>query len=114
MQAFLLDAAGGEATGTASLLSSILPLVLIFGVFYLLLIRPQKKREKQVQEMRSNLEVGDEIITIGGIIGRVVNIKDDWLVLETGSDRVKVRITRWAVQTNSSPKDAPASSELEK
>ena len=54
--------------------------------------------------MRSKLEVGDEIVTIGGIIGRVVNIKDETIVIETGSDRSKIRITRWAVQQNNSAK----------
>ena len=68
------------------------------------LIRPQKKKEKEIQLMRSKLEVGDEIVTIGGIIGRVVNIKDETIVIETGSDRSKIRITRWAVQQNNSAK----------
>jgi len=81
-------------------LTQFLPLILIVAVFYFLMIRPQKKREKQTQEMRSKLEVGDEIITVGGIVGRVVSIKDDTLVIETGTDRSKLRIAKWAIQTN--------------
>ena len=74
----------------------------MFAILYFFMIRPQKKKEKEIQLMRSKLEVGDEIVTIGGIIGRVVNIKDETIVIETGSDRSKIRITRWAVQQNNS------------
>ncbi|NMA06778.1 MAG: preprotein translocase subunit YajC [Ruminococcaceae bacterium] len=79
-------------------LSSILLMVAMVGIFYFLLIRPQKKREKKTQEMRSSIEVGDGITTVGGIVGRVVSIKDETLLIETGSDRSKLRIQRWAVQ----------------
>ena len=92
----------------ASILGSFLPLILIFVIFYFMLIRPQKKQEKKTQQMRASLEVGDEIITVGGIIGIVVVVKDDYLVIETGSDRSKIRITRWAVQANNTPHEAPA------
>ena len=73
-------------------------MVAMVGIFYFLLIRPQKKREKKTQEMRSSIEVGDGITTVGGIVGRVVSIKDETLLIETGSDRSKLRIQRWAVQ----------------
>lgn len=76
----------------------------MFAILYFFMIRPQKKKEKEIQLMRSKLEVGDGIVTIGGIIGRVVNIKDETIVIETGSDRSKIRITRWAVQQNNSAK----------
>ena len=76
----------------------------MFAILYFFMIRPQKKKEKEIQLMRSKLEVGDEIVTIRGIIGRVVNIKDETIVIETGSDRSKIRITRWAVQQNNSAK----------
>ncbi len=91
--------------GTLAMLSSFLPFILIIGVFYFMMIRPQKKREKAVQAMRSSVEVGDEIVTAGGIIGRVVSIKEDSVVLETGSDRSKIRIARWAIQTNNTVHD---------
>lgn len=98
----LLDAAAMPAGAIGSIVS-FLPLVLIFVIFYFMLIRPQKKREKETQSMRSNLEVGDEIVTIGGVIGTIVSLRDDNILIETGSDRNKMRITRWAVQQNNTP-----------
>ena len=88
-----------------ALLVQLLPLALIFVVFYFLLIRPQKKRDKETQNMRNNIQVGDEIVTAGGIIGRVVSIKEDNVVIETGNDRSKVRIKRWAIQSNETVHD---------
>ncbi len=106
---YLLDAApasdAAAAGGGLYLLMNLLPLVLIFVVFYFLLIRPQRKRDKEIQKMRSSLEVGDEVITSGGIIGRVVSLREDTLVIETGSDRSKIRIQRWAVQSNNTIHD---------
>lgn len=109
MMNFLLTAAdpAAQGGGTALMLIQIAPLILIFVVFYFMLIRPQKKKEKEIQQMRSSLEVGDEIITSGGIIGRVVSLKDDSLVIETGSDRSKIRITRYAVAQNNTIHDNP-------
>lgn len=75
-------------------------------MFYFFMIRPQKKREKEVEKMRSSIEVGDEIVTSGGIIGRVVSIREDTIVIETGSDRSKIRIARWAIQQNNTVHDA--------
>ena len=92
--------ASGEVDSVSMLLGTFGPIVLMFVVFYFLLIRPQKKREKQVQEMRQAIEVGDEIVTIGGIVGRVVSIKEDTLVVETSAERCKLRLARWAVQQN--------------
>lgn len=74
-------------------------LILMFVLMYFFMIRPQKKKEKDAREMRDNLVVGDEITTIGGIIGRVVSIKEDTIVIETGADREKIRIKKWAIQT---------------
>ncbi len=76
---------------------TIIPLVLIFVFFYLLILRPQKKQEKKDQQMRDSLEVGDEIVTNGGIVGIVFSIKDDTVVIETGGDRSKIRIKKWAI-----------------
>ena len=77
---------------------SVLLLVGVIVVMYFLIIRPQKKQEKQINEMRNSLQVGDEITTIGGIIGKVVSIKEETLVLETSRDGTKIRILRSAVR----------------
>lgn len=99
-----------EGAGMISLLGTLVPLVGLFVVMYFMMIRPQRKKEKEVQAMRSNLEVGDEIVTSGGVIGRVVNIQEDNVVVETGSDRSKIRIARWAVQQNNTVHDDTPSS----
>ena len=80
--------------------SMIFMLIAMFAIMYFVMIRPQKKRQKEEQEMRSAVEVGDEITTIGGICGRIVTVKEDRLIIETGSDKNKMTITRWAVQAN--------------
>ena len=77
---------------------SFAPLVIIIVLFYFLLIRPQRKRDKAEREMRNSIAVGDEISTIGGFIGRVVNIKDDVLIIESSNDRTKLKIYRWAIR----------------
>ena len=75
------------------ILANIAPIILLIAVFYFLMIRPQRKRDKAERDMRNSIQVGDEISTIGGFIGRVVNIKDDVLVIESSSDRTKLKIT---------------------
>lgn len=87
--------------------SSILMLIFIFVVMYFLLIRPQRKREKEEQKMRNDLRVGDEIVTIGGIICRVVNVKENLIIVETGADRTKLSLEKWAVQSNKTVHEAP-------
>lgn len=87
--------------------SSLIMLVLVFVVMYFLLIRPQKKRQKEEQQMRDDLRVGDEITTIGGILGRVVNVKEDSLIIETGADRNKLTIKKWAIQSNETVHEKP-------
>ena len=77
--------------------STILMYVAILGVFYLLLIRPQRKKDKQIQEMRKKIQEGDEILTIGGIYGKVLNVKDDTITIEVGADKTKLKIAKWAV-----------------
>lgn len=78
-------------------MTMILPLIILLLVMYFLLIRPQKKREKEVNAMRSGVQVGDEIITIGGICGKIVKTKEESLVIQVGADKVKFEIMRWAV-----------------
>ena len=72
-------------------------MILIFVVFYFFMIRPQKKQEREVQNMRNNLQVGDEITTIGGIIGEIVSIKDETCVIETSKEKTKIRILKSAI-----------------
>ncbi len=84
----------------AALLVSALPLIIMVGAMYLLIIRPQKKKDKAERLMRENLQVGDEILTIGGIYGRVISLKEDAMVIESKSDHSKMTIARWALQQN--------------
>ena len=92
--------ASGEVDSMGMLLGTFGPIVLMFVVFYFLLIRPQKKREKQVQEMRQAIEVGDEIVTIGGVHGKIVSLKEDSFVVESIVDKSKLKFARWAIQQN--------------
>jgi preprotein translocase YajC subunit len=78
-------------------LLTLMPLILLIVIMYFLLIRPQKKREKEVNSMRNAIKVGDEVITIGGICGKIVKTKDDTLTIQVGADKVKFEIMRWAV-----------------
>ena len=80
--------------------STVLMLVVMVGVFYFLLIRPENKRKKEAENMRSSVKNGDEITTIGGIVGTVVNVKEDKIVIETSADRVRIELAKWAISTN--------------
>jgi len=100
MLSILLAATTTATNGTGSNWSIFILMPLLFAVMYFTMIRPQKKQQKKEQEIRESTQVGDEITTIGGIIGRVVTVKEDSLVIETGADRNKMKITRWAIQTN--------------
>ena len=93
--------AATDATGKpGSQWTGIIMIVVMAVAMYFLMIRPQKKKQKEEQEMRDSIQIGDEVTTIGGIIGRVVTVKEDSIVIETGADRVKMRFQRWAIQTN--------------
>ncbi|MCQ4022464.1 preprotein translocase subunit YajC [Ruminococcus sp. zg-924] len=98
-----------NANGGSSMWVMILVYVAIFGAIYFFMIRPNSKKKKQEQAMRDNLEIGDEITTIGGIMGKVVSIKEetDSFVIETGADRVKMQFKRWAISTVDTIKDEP-------
>lgn len=84
-------------TDTGSYITLFGTMILMVALLYFLIYRPQKKQEKKDAAMRNSLEIGDQVTTIGGVIGRVVAIKDDTFVLETGSDRVKIRFTKTAI-----------------
>jgi len=86
-----------ESSG-GNIYTSVLVLVVIIVTFYFLYLRPQKKRDKEFAKMRDSLKIGDVIITIGGIVGIVTSIKEDVIILETGNDKNKVRIKKWAVK----------------
>lgn len=92
--------AGEAATPAGSRWTTMLLLVAMVGVMYFIIIRPQKKKQKEDQALRDNLQIGDEITTIGGIVGKIVTIKEDTVVIETGADRVKLKFLRGAIQTN--------------
>lgn len=83
-----------NATGSTG---QIVMLVALFAIMYFLLIRPQKKQEKQVRDMRAALKVGDDIVTIGGICGKIVRVKDNRLTIQVGADKTKFDIEKWAV-----------------
>ena len=81
-------------------------MIVVFGlIFYFFMYRPQKKQEREAASMRDNLKIGDEISTTGGILGRVVKIKDDVITIETGSDKNKLKIFKWAVRAVEIPVD---------
>lgn len=90
--------ASGTATG-GSIWTIILLYAAVIGGLYFLVIRPQSKKKKKEEKMRGNVQIGDNVTTIGGIVGRVVGIKEDVdsIVIETGTDRAKLRIKRWAI-----------------
>ncbi len=103
---YLLTTMDSAAEGTVlDSIISFAPIVIVLVVFYFMLIRPQQKKDKEDRAMRENLEIGDEIVTIGGIVGLVVSIKEDTVVIETGSDRSKIRIVKSAVSQNITAKE---------
>ena len=92
---------------TASMWTALLPLVVFFVIMWLFLIRPQKKKDKETKDMRNSLAAGDEIVTIGGIVGTVLNVKEDSIVVYCGSDKVKMEFKKWAVGEVTSKKGEP-------
>ncbi len=103
-----VSAATETADTTASgsgMMSSLIIMVLLFAVMYFILIRPQKKKEKEQKAMQEDLRIGDEVVTIGGIVGICVKTGDDTVVLECGGDRSRIRIKKWAIQENITAKE---------
>ena len=109
MNSLRLLSTGG--TGTEAAMPSLLPIILIYAVFglaiYFFLFRPNNKKKKKEAEMRKNVEIGDQITTIGGIVGRIVAVRDDIdsIMIETGSDRNKMMFKRWAISSVDTIKD---------
>ena len=97
----VLTAAGGAGMG-----SSVIMLVAMLAIFYFMLIRPENKRKKEAENMRSSVKTGDKITTIGGIVGTVVNVKEDKIVIESGADQVRIELAKWAISTNDTAAEA--------
>ena len=90
-----------EATAaTGDMGGSILMIVAMLGIFYFMLIRPENKRKKEAEQTRNSVKTGDEIVTIGGICGKVVNVKDDKIVIETSADQVRIELMKWGISSN--------------
>ena len=105
-----LEATPSAGASVMSLLITFLPMILIF---YFLLIRPENKRKKEAEALRSALKKGDKVTTIGGIVGTVVDVKEDKFVIETGADQVRIEFAKWALSTNESA-DAAAKEQAKK
>lgn len=116
MTNFMTNIAEAAANNTNNFIIMIIVYVAIFAALYFFLIRPNSKKKKEEAQMRNSLEIGDEITTIGGIMGRVVAIKDeeDAIIIETGSDRVKMKFKKWCISTVDTVKEAPANTTPEK
>lgn len=91
--------AANSASGNAQMIQLIVSIVLLFVVFYFFMIRPENKKKKKIEEMRNSLSVGDEIVTIGGIKGKIVHIANDNVTFETGEDRVRIQVAKWAISS---------------
>jgi preprotein translocase subunit YajC len=109
MSAFASEAADQAADSTQKtanpLLTFVVPLGLFFVLLYFMLIRPQKKREQEQKDLQSSIQVGDEVITTGGVVGLVVRVAEDTVVIETGGERTKLRMKNWAIAENVSAKE---------
>ena len=86
----------------------IIMIVVMVGIFYFFMIRPENKKKKKLAEMRNNLSVGDTITTIGGIFGKVVSVAEEKITFETGEDRVRIQVAKWAISTVGRATDEPA------
>ncbi len=94
--------------------SGMIMIVAMLAILYFLMIRPENKRKKQAEEMRNSLKKGDQITTIGGIVGRIVMVNDDTIVIETSDDRVRMELTKWAVSTNNTQQQNAAADKKDK
>ena len=112
MLLFLTEDATAVAAGGGA--SMIIMLIAMFAIFYFLIIRPENKRKKKTEEMRSSLSVGDEITTIGGITGKIVQITEETITFETGEDRVRIQFKKWGVSTTAKMEAAEAEAKTRK
>lgn len=101
MPVFYTNAGGAAGSG-----SFLIMIVVMLALMYFMMIRPENKRKKQAEEMRNSLKKGDQITTIGGIVGKIVHVTDENIVIETSDDRVRMELAKWAVSTNNSQQPA--------
>ena len=94
--------------GGADMIAMLLPMALMFVIMYFMLIRPENKRKKEAEEMRNSVRNGDVVVTIGGIVGTVVDVKEKKVVIETGADRVRIEFEKWALSTNETAQNRAA------
>ncbi len=94
------------ATGSAGMGSTLIMLVLMIAIFYFMLIRPENKRKKEAEQMRSAVKKGDKITTIGGIVGTVVDVKESRIVIETSADQVRMELEKWSISSNETATEA--------
>ena len=87
-------------TGITGMSSSVIMLVAMLAIFYFMLIRPENKRKKEAEQMRSSVRKGDKITTIGGVVGTVVDVKENNIVIETSADQVRIEFAKWAISSN--------------
>jgi preprotein translocase subunit YajC len=97
LEATATTGAAGAAGGMGS---SIIMIVAMLGIFYFMLIRPENKRKKEAEQTRNSVKNGDQITTIGGVVGTVVNVKEDKIVIETSADQVRIELMKWAISSN--------------
>ena len=90
----------------AGMASSLIMILVMVAIFYFMLIRPENKRKKEAEQMRSAVKNGDKITTIGGIVGTVVNVKESKIVIETGADQVRIELEKWAISSNETTTEA--------
>lgn len=88
-----------EASPAGSMSTMLIMMVAMIAVFYFFMIRPENKKKKKMEEMRNSLSLGEEIVTIGGIIGKIVQVTEDTVTFETGEDRVRLQVKKWAIST---------------
>ena len=93
-----LTAAEGAAAG--GMMSTVVMMVAMLGIMYFMLIRPENKRKKEAEQMRSSVRKGDKITTIGGIVGTIVDVKENNIVIETSADQVRIELAKWAISSN--------------
>ncbi|MDE6732873.1 MAG: preprotein translocase subunit YajC [Oscillospiraceae bacterium] len=107
------DANAEAAMGGMSIFTMIIPLAVMVLIFWLFIIRPEKKRNKEMQNMLENLQVADEVVTTGGIVGLVVSVSKDTVLIETGSDRTKIRVMKSSIAKNNTQREEEPKKELE-